>query len=401
MAIQFRADNIGSLLRPPELLQARMALRDGRMNEVEVREIEDRSILTALAMQRAAGVQIFTDGEYRRDIFTADITKALDGLVPGKPVVKFEWRGKGKQLAEESKEGNLQYIVGGKLRRKGRFTPNEAPFLKQHAPGPFKVCTPAAMQHAIMRYRPGVTDKFYATVHDMLQDVAAIMREEVQALIDEGASYVQLDAPSYSNFFDQNRREVLRQSGINLDQALDAAIAADNAMIDGVKRNPDVVLEYSFLPRQQAQRLGRRGSYEPIAEKAFGSLKMDRYLLEFDTDRAGGFEPLRFVPKGKTVVLGLITTKEPTLESEDELVRRIEQASKYVPMENLALSTQCGFASAASGNLISWDDMRRKLELVARVAAQGVGIERRSDVQKFKSFKPFNSLTSRSVVMSS
>ena len=135
MAIQFRADNIGSLLRPPELLQARMALREGSMNEVEVREIEDRSILTALAMQRAAGVQIFTDGEYRRDIFTADLTKALDGLVPGKPVVKFEWRGKGKQLAEESKEGNLQYIVGGKLRRKGRFTPNEAPFLKQHEHG--------------------------------------------------------------------------------------------------------------------------------------------------------------------------------------------------------------------------------------------------------------------------
>ena len=122
-------------------------------------------------------------------------------------------------------------------------------------------------------------------------------------------------------------------------------------------------------------------SYEPIAEKAFGSLKMDRYLLEFDTDRAGGFEPLRFVPKGKTVVLGLITTKEPTLESEDELVRRIEQAAKYVPMENLALSTQCGFASAASGNLISWDDMRRKLELVARVAL-GVGIDR-----PFKKFK--------------
>jgi 5-methyltetrahydropteroyltriglutamate--homocysteine methyltransferase len=370
VAIQFRADNIGSLLRPPELLQARMALREGRMNEIEVREIEDRSILTALAMQQAAGVQIFTDGEYRRDIFTADITKALDGLVPGKPVVKFEWRGKGKQLAEDSKEGNLQYIVGGKLRRKGRFTPNEAPFLKQHAPGPFKVCTPAAMQHAIMRYRPGVTDKFYATVHDMLQDVAAIMREEVQALIDEGAAYVQLDAPSYSNFFDQNRREVLRQSGINLDQALDAAIAADNAMIDGIKRNPDVVLSIHFCRGNKRSAWGAEGSYEPIAEKAFGSLKMDRYLLEFDSDRAGGFEPLRFVPKGKTVVLGLVTTKEPTLESEDDLVRRIEQAAKYVPMENLALSTQCGFASAASGNLISWDDMRCKLELVARVAAR-------------------------------
>ena len=369
MAMQFRADNIGSLLRPAELLEARAALRDGRMDERQVREIEDRSILKALEMQKASGVDVFTDGEYRRDIFTADITKAMDGLVPGKPVVKFEWRGKGKELAAESKEGNLQYIVGAKLTRKGRFTPNEAPFLKQHAPGPFKVCTPAAMQHAIMRYRPGVSDKFYPTVHDMLQDVAAIMRHEVQALIDEGASYVQLDAPSYSNFFDQSRRAVLTESGIDLAEALDAAIAADNAMIDGIKRNPDTVaIGIHFCRGNKRSAWGAEGSYEPIAEKVFGSLKMDRYLLEFDSDRAGGFEPLRFVPKGKTVVLGLITTKEPPLESEDELMRRIEQAQQYVAVENLALSTQCGFASAASGNLITWDDMQRKLELVAKMA---------------------------------
>jgi 5-methyltetrahydropteroyltriglutamate--homocysteine methyltransferase len=368
MATNIRADNIGSLLRPPELLAARAALREGSMGETQVRDIEDRSILKALEMQKAAGVQIFTDGEYRRDIFTADITKAMNGLVPGKPVVKFEWRGRGKELAAESKEGNLQYIVGGKLSRKGRFTPDEAPFLKQHAPGPFKVCTPAAMQHAIMRYRPGVTDRFYPTVHDMLQDVAAIMREEVQALIDEGASYLQLDAPSYSNFFDDSRRELLKQAGINLDEALDAAIAADNTMIQDLNRRDDVVIGIHFCRGNKRSAWGAEGSYEPIAEKAFGSLKMDRYLLEFDSDRAGGFEPLRFVPKGKTVVLGLITTKEPALESEDELLRRIEQASKYVPMENLALSTQCGFASAASGNLITWDDMRCKLELVAKVA---------------------------------
>jgi methionine synthase II (cobalamin-independent) len=373
MTVRFRTDNIGSLLRPAELLEARAALREGRINPDKVREIEDRCILKALDMQKAAGVELFTDGEYRRDIFTADLTKAMEGLVPGKPVVKFEWRGKGKELAEESKEGNLQYIVGGKLRRKGRFTPNEAPFLKQHAPGPFKVCTPAAMQHAIMRYRPGVTDQFYPTVHDMLQDVAAIMREEVQALIDEGASYVQLDAPSYSNFFDQNRREVLKQSGINLDTALDAAIAADNAMIEGIRRSPDVVTGIHFCRGNKRSAWGAEGSYEPIAEKAFSALKMDRYLLEFDTDRAGGFEPLRFVPKGKTVVLGLITTKEPQLEGEDALLRRIEQASKYVAMENLAVSTQCGFASAASGNLISWDDMQRKLELVVKVARRAWG----------------------------
>jgi 5-methyltetrahydropteroyltriglutamate--homocysteine methyltransferase len=368
MTNRFRADNLGSLLRPAELLEARAALREGRMDEGQVRAIEDRSILQALAMQQAAGVEIFTDGEYRRDIFTADITKAMDGLVPGKPVVKFDWQGRGKELAAESKEGNLQYIVGGKLKKKGRFTPNEAPFLKQHAPGPFKVCTPAAMQHAIMRYRPGVSDKFYPTVHDMLQDVAAIMRAEVQALIDEGASYVQLDAPSYSNFFDQHRRAVLRQAGIDLDEALDAAIAADNAMINGIERRADVVIGIHFCRGNKRSAWGAEGSYEPIAEKAFGSLKMDRYLLEFDSERAGGFEPLRYVPKGKTVVLGLITTKEPALESEDDLLRRIEQAARYVPTDNLALSTQCGFASAASGNLITWDDMRRKLELVTKVA---------------------------------
>ena len=368
MAMQFRADNIGSLLRPVELLEARAACRDGKLSREQLREIEDRSILNALEMQKGAGVQIFTDGEYRRDIFTANITQAVEGFVPGKPTVSFEWRGAGSELAKESKEGNLQFIVGGKLRKKGRFTPGEAPFLKEHAPGPFKVCTPAAMQHAVSRYRPGVTDKFYPTIHDMLQDVAAIMRDEVQALIDEGASYVQLDAPSYSTFYDSRRREALKQSGVDPAEAFAAAIAADNAMIQGIKRGQDVTVGIHFCRGNKRSAWGAEGSYEPIAEQAFGSLTMDRYLMEFDTERAGGFEPLRFVPKGKTVVLGLITTKEPRMEPEDDLLRKIDEASKYVPTEKLAISTQCGFASAASGNLLSWDDMRRKLELVANIA---------------------------------
>ena len=366
--MQIRADNVGSLLRPPELLEARAALREGRIDRQQARAIEDRAILTALELQKSAGVDIFTDGEYRRDIFTADLTQAVDGLVPGKTTVSFQWRGVGSDLATESKEGNLQFVVGGKLKRKGRLTPDEAPFLKQHAPGRFKVCTPAAMQHAISRYKPGVTDKVYSTIHDMLQDIAAIMREEVQALIDEGASYVQMDAPSYSTFFDPSRRELLRQSGVDTDAAFDAAIAADNAMIQGIERGPEVVTAIHFCRGNKRSAWGAEGGYEPIAEKAFGTLRMDRFLMEFDSDRAGGFEPLRFVPKGKIVVLGLVTTKFPQLESEDELLRRIEQASKYVPTECLAVSTQCGFASAASGNLISWDDMRRKLDLVVKVA---------------------------------
>ena len=373
MPTQFRADNIGSLLRPRELLEARAAYREGRLDREQLRAVEDGSILKALELQKEAGVQIFTDGEYRRDIFTANITEAVEGLVPGKTTVSFEWRGPGSELAKESKEGNLQFVVGAKLRKKGRFTPGEAPFLKQHAPGPFKVCTPAAMQHAVSRYRPGVTDKFYPTIYDMLQDLAVIMRDEVQALIDEGASYVQLDAPSYSTFYDPRRRELLEQSGVDAAAAFDAAIAADNAMIQGIKRSADVVIGIHFCRGNKRSAWGAEGSYEPIAEKAFGSLKMDRYLFEFDSERAGGFEPLRFVPKGKTVVLGLITTKEPRLEAEDELLRRIEEASKFVPLENLAVSTQCGFASAASGNLLSWDDMRRKLELVAKTAHKAWG----------------------------
>ncbi len=368
MATHFRADNIGSLLRPPELLQARATYREGKLDRQQLCAIEDRSILKALELQKAAGVDVFTDGEYRRDIFTADLTQAVEGLVAGRPTVSFEWRGRGSELAAVSKEGNLQFVVGGKLRKKGRLTPGEAPFMKQHAPGPFKVCTPAATQHAMTRYRPGVTDKVYPTIHEMLQDVAAIMRDEVQALIDEGASYVQLDAPSYSTFFDPRRRALLKESGVDPVAALEAAIAADNAMIHGIKRDSDTVIGIHFCRGNKRSAWGAEGSYEPVAEKAFGSLQMDRYLVEYDSERAGGFEPLRFVPKGKSVVLGLITTKEPRLESEGELLRRIDQASKYVPTENLAVSTQCGFASAASGNLLSWDDMQRKLELVARIA---------------------------------
>lgn len=368
MATRFTADNVGSLLRPPELLAARDAYREGNLDLTRLREVEDRAILKALEMQQAAGVQVFSDGEYRRGIFTGDLNEAVEGLVPGKPTVSPDWSGPHRELAVRSREGNLQFVVGGKLRKKGRLVPEECSFLRQHAPGPFKVCTPSVTQHAASRYRPGITDKVYPRIHDMLQDMASIMREEVQALIDGGASYVQLDAPSYSTFYDVRRRQQLEDGGVDPAEALEAGIAADNAMIEGIRRPADLTIGIHFCRGNKRSAWGSEGSYEPIAEQAFGSLQMERFLLEFDTERAGGFEPLRFVPRGKTVVLGLITTKEPQLESEDWLLSRIEEASRFVPFENLALSTQCGFASAAPGNLLSWDEMSRKLELVSRVA---------------------------------
>lgn len=167
---------------------------------------------------------------------------------------------------------------------------------------------------------------------------------------------------------DERRREQLRGMGADPDEVLDEVIAGDNSIIEGLERKAETTIGIHFCRDNNRSSWSAEGSYEVIAEKTFGSLQADRFLLEFDSDRAGGFEPLRFVPKGKTVVLGLITTKEAELESEDLLCRRIEKASKYVPLENLVLSTQCGFASTLLGNLITWDDMRRKLELVATVA---------------------------------
>jgi len=370
MATQFRADNIGSLLRPTDLIEARGAHREGRISAEQLREIEDRSILTALDLQKSAGIDVYTDGEYRRGNFMADFTNTLDGMVPSESIMAPIWRGPSSGLASEFRRSDGETVVGAKLRKKtpGVFS-DEAAFLKQHAPGPFKVCVPSVVQFADSKYKRGVTDKVYPTLRAMVQDFAALLGEEVQNLFDSGASYVQLDGPSYlTHLMDERRRQQLRDMGTDPDEVLDEVIAGDNALIKGLRRVPNTAIGIHFCRGNNRSSWSAEGSYEVIAEKTFGSLQADRFLMEYDSDRAGGFEPLRFVPRGKTVVLGLITTKEPRLESEELLCRRIDEATKYVPLENLALSTQCGFASTLLGNLISRDDMRRKLELVAKVA---------------------------------
>jgi 5-methyltetrahydropteroyltriglutamate--homocysteine methyltransferase len=370
MATPFRADNIGSLLRPPELIEARAAHRGNRISLDQLREIENRSIVKALELQKAAGVDVFTDGEYRRGNFMADFTSSLDGMVPSETIMAPIWRGPNSDLASEFRRSDGETVVGAKLRRKtpGVFT-DEAAFLKQHAPGPFKVCVPSVVQFADSKYKAGVTDKVYPTRRAMVQEFAGLLGDEVQRLLDRGTTYVQLDGPSYlTHLMDERRRRQLRDMGTDPDEVLDEVIAGDNALIQRLKRTPNSVMGIHFCRGNNRSSWSAEGSYEIIAEKTFGTLQADRFLMEYDSDRAGGFEPLRFVPKGKTVVLGLITTKEPQLESEDVLQRRIDEAAKYVSLENLALSTQCGFASTLLGNLISWDDMRRKLELVAKVA---------------------------------
>ncbi len=215
-------------------------------------------------------------------------------------------------------------------------------------------------------YKTGVTDKVYPTREQFLDDLVTIMKGELLALVQEGVSYIQLDE-GFSGYVGEAWRGQLERLGLNPTKILEADIAAENVCYDALPRD-QVVLGIHICRGNSKSRWGRSGGYDWLAEQVFSTLNVDRFLLEYDSERAGGFESLRFVPKGKIVVLGLVTTKHGQLELQDELMRQIDHASKYLPLDQLALSPQCGFASVSEGNLLSVDDQRRKLELVVDTA---------------------------------
>ena len=241
------------------------------------------------------------------------------------------------------------------------------PCFKQEARAPFKITLPAPSNFMVSSYKPGLTDRFYASRAALLQDVARIVNEEIQWLVAEGALYIQLDAPYYSHYLDPQHREQIIADRRDPDAELADGIAADNSVLEGIARE-GVTVAMHVCRGNSRSRWFTEGGYDLIAEKLFESMDVDRFLLEYDTERSGSFEPLRRIPRDKSVVLGLITTKEPRLESKDDLRRRIDQAAKCFPMERLAVSPQCGFASVAAGNLLSIDDQWRKLDLVVEVA---------------------------------
>jgi 5-methyltetrahydropteroyltriglutamate--homocysteine methyltransferase len=356
----YRADHVGSLLRPPELLAARAAHAGGRLGAAELRAVEDRSIFDVLQLQRQVGVDVFTDGEYRRSSWLGDMAEAVEGFVPER--VEIHWRGPGGGI-----EGSTAHVVAGRLRQVRRLTAHQSSFLRAHAPGPFKMTIPSPSVFMLTSYKPGVTDRYYPTRGALLQDLVPIVQNELRALVEEVVPYVQLDAPQYTFYVDPQVRDRLRQAGVDPDAAFDDALAADGACLQGLRRE-GVTVAMHVCRGNNRSRWFTEGGYDSIAEKFFGSLPVDRFLLEYDTGRAGGFEPLRFVPRGKTVVLGLITTKEGRLELPEVLLRRIDEASRYVPLDHLAISPQCGFASAIPGNLLSADEQRQKLELVVEIA---------------------------------
>ena len=371
----FRADHVGSLLRPPELLQARTDLSEGRITPEQLRAVEDRCVLTALDLQRQVGIDIFTEGEYRRAGWSTAVRNAVEGLVPAaqpapRPILR-PWQGPHGELANTSMTvggGINQGMVAGRIRQVRRLAGEEAAFLRQHAPGPWKITMPGAMSAAGQLWRDGITDQYYGSRHEFVHEIVDMLRREIEALIGEGCSYIQLDSLHYvERVTDDIVRAQMIENGEDPEAYLDELIEIDNATLAGARRE-GVTLGMHMCRGNNRSAWHAEGGYDRIAEKAFSQLDVDRFLLEYDTERAGGFEPLRYMPRDKMVVLGIVSSKESELESVDYLVRRIEEAAKYVPLENLAISPQCGFASTALGNLLTWDDQRRKLERVVEVA---------------------------------
>jgi len=361
MAAKYRAEHIGSLLRPTELLQA----RSGGGSAQQLRALEDKHILQVLQRQKDLGFKIFTDGELRRINFMSDFNEAVEGLDESDNLLRSWQAGGGGSSTQPSR---VPGIVVDKVKQTRRLTQHELAFMKQHSRGDIKVTLPTANQFPAIYYKKGISDKVYPSYSDFLWDIVPIIKGEIQALVNEGVQYVQIDAPRYSYYIDPKwRNYVKNEMGLDPDQALDEAIRVDNACLEGAKR-AGVILAIHLCRGNNRSQWYAEGGYDAIAEKLFGQLEVDAFLLEYESERAGTFEPLRFVPRDKTVVLGLMSSKLPELESQDQLKRRIDEASKYVPLENLALSPQCGFASTMEGNLLTEDEQWRKLKMVVDTA---------------------------------
>lgn len=349
MANQFNADNLGSFLRPQYLLDAHAR----QASPEELRELEDRAIVDVLRMQEDAGMPIVTDGEFRRELFFSTVVAVANGYDPY-----------GYERFHRDEEGHELHFGTptpiAKLTRKASQVDVEFAFTQQHTTKPIKVTMPSP---SMMRryWKDGVSDKVYASKAKYMDDLIAIEHEDAMALAAAGAAYVQIDAPHFAMMHETGTPE----QRIHMSETMQEMAALDNRVFDSVT---GVVTAIHICRGNYRSMFTGTQPYDEYAEALFGSLKFDRYLLEYDDYRSGDFSALRFVPPTTTVVLGLITTKRSELEDEDDLLRRIADAAKYVPIERLALSTQCGFASTMEGNAITEDAQRKKLELVVRVA---------------------------------
>jgi 5-methyltetrahydropteroyltriglutamate--homocysteine methyltransferase len=368
MTIAYRADQVGSLLRPAELKDAR---KNPETTREELTRLEDRFILEALRRQKEAGLEIFTDGEFRRSGFMGDFYESVEGF-DNETGVARTWKA-GATAPGHRGVQSLAGVVVEKIRQTKRLTSHELAFLKQHSPGDIKITLPTANQFPALIYKKGLSETAYPTRSELLWDIVPIIGAEIGALVEDGVRYIQIDAPRYSYYIDPKWRNYVRdEMGMDPEAALDEAIRADNACLDEARKaaGAEVTFAIHLCRGNNQSHWYAEGGYDPIAEKLFTQLNVDVFLLEYESERAGTFEPLRFVPENKGVVLGLVSSKLPQLESKDDLKRRIEEATKYVALDRLAISPQCGFASSLEGNLLTEEDQWKKLRLVVETAGE-------------------------------
>jgi 5-methyltetrahydropteroyltriglutamate--homocysteine methyltransferase len=356
----FRADHVGSLLRPAALHAARTARQRGEITEEALKEIEDREIRAAIRKQEQIGLKAVTDGEYRRAMWHFDFLEGLDGVESFVPAQGIQFSG-GIAIPRAIR-------VVGKLGYSGHPMIDHFRFVQANTQVMPKMAIPSP---SVLHFRGGrrsIDAKAYPDMAEFYRDLGDAYSKTVRAFADAGCRYLQLDEVNLTYLCDTEQRRMLTERGD--DPSKLPAIYADmiNRSIAGRPRDMTVAMHLcrgNFRSSWIAQ-----GGYEPVAELLFNSIDVDAYFMEYDSERAGGFEPLRFVPKHKHVVLGIMTSKSGTLETKDDLKRRIDAATKFIPLDNLCLSPQCGFASTEEGNLLSEAEQWAKLERVVEVAGE-------------------------------
>jgi 5-methyltetrahydropteroyltriglutamate--homocysteine methyltransferase len=377
---RLRVDQVGSLLRPQRLKNVYERHGRGAASDADLRQAQDEAILGVIVQQEAHELPVFTDGEYRRLNFQDSFTASVTGFTPGHESLQFqESRTAGGQALQrwqpDSAKSDVKLQYWRPIMQRLRLSENqplrEWRFAAKLTTKAVKVSV-ISPDRVMENFERQNASRVYADSEEYLADVVSICRRLITQLADAGCPYVQVDAPSYTAYVDESSLARMRAVGADPLARLERSMMADNAIIGGV---PGVTFGIHLCRGNVRSMWHREGGYDAIAERLFNTLKHHRFLLEYDTERAGGFEPLRFVPKDKVVVLGLVSTKVPALESAAEIKRRIAEAARFLPLEQLALSPQCGFSSNIVGNLLSEDDQWRKLDLIRDVARDVWGQE--------------------------
>jgi 5-methyltetrahydropteroyltriglutamate--homocysteine methyltransferase len=361
----FRANHVGSLLRPPELRQARDRRAKGEISDSQLREIEDCAIRDAVKMQEDVGMQGITDGEFRRTLWNADFLsqfqgiKVVEGLLPDS-AKHFQ------NPDSDVQRSPTQFVVTGKLGHPRGIETENFKFLASVTKQTAKQCIPSPSLVHFRTGRAGVDKAAYPDMQEFFTDLARVYREEIAELAAAGCTYLEIDDVNFAYLCDPKMREGVKKIGEDPDK-LPALYA--NLINECIRDRPANMSVCTHLCRGNFRSSWvAEGGYDPVAEILFNALQVDGYFLEFDTPRAGNFAPLRYLAKGKKLILGLVTTKSGELENPGDLKRRIDEASKLVPLDQLGISPQCGFSSTVLGNKLTVDDQIAKLKLVVDVA---------------------------------